>query len=138
MAELPKQENKAMKDVLVRVKRAAKQVAGFSFIINLLLLVSPIYMLQLYDRVLSSGSGDTLLVLSIIALFFETSSSLDIPGFRGSPTVITTTSEPSSMSYFSRRQIVINSKSVKSSSRVRANNLSNTRGKTLGVPLISQ
>ncbi len=62
-------DQSSMKDVLVNVKRAAKQVAGFSFIINLLLLVSPIYMLQLYDRVLSSGSKDTLLVLSIIALF---------------------------------------------------------------------
>ena len=69
MSQMPKDENKVMKEVLVRVKRAAKQVAGFSFIINLLLLVSPIYMLQLYDRVLSSGSSDTLLVLSVIALF---------------------------------------------------------------------
>lgn len=69
MTMMPSDDNSVMKDVLVRVKRAAKQVAGFSFIINLLLLVSPIYMLQLYDRVLSSGSSDTLLVLSIIALF---------------------------------------------------------------------
>lgn len=62
-------DQSVMKDVLVNVKRAAKQVAAFSFVINLLLLVSPIYMLQLYDRVLSSGSKDTLVVLSIIALF---------------------------------------------------------------------
>lgn len=72
MAQLPQMsadKSTVMKDVLVGVKRAAKQVAGFSFIINLLLLVSPIYMLQLYDRVLSSGSSDTLLLLSVIALF---------------------------------------------------------------------
>ena len=69
MTEVLADENSVMKDVLGRVKKAAKQVAFFSFIINLLLLVSPIYMLQLYDRVLSSGSSDTLLVLSIIALF---------------------------------------------------------------------
>lgn len=69
MSETLTDENSVMIDVLARVKRAAKQVAGFSFIINLLLLVSPIYMLQLYDRVLSSGSRDTLLVLSFIALF---------------------------------------------------------------------
>ena len=69
MAQLPNEGSAVLKEVLVRVKRAAWQVGGFSFIINLLLLVSPIYMLQLYDRVLSSGSGDTLLVLSIIALF---------------------------------------------------------------------
>jgi len=41
----------------------------FSLFINLLMLVSPLYMLQLYDRVLSSGSRDTLLMLSAIALF---------------------------------------------------------------------
>ncbi len=69
MADTLVDEDSLLKDVLMRVKRAAKQVAAFSFIINLLLLVSPIYMLQLYDRVLSSGSKDTLLVLSIIALF---------------------------------------------------------------------
>lgn len=51
------------------VRKACKYVAGFSFVINLLLLVSPIYMLQLYDRVLSSGSVETLLVLTGIALF---------------------------------------------------------------------
>ncbi len=51
------------------VGKACKYVAGFSFVINLLLLVSPIYMLQLYDRVLSSGSVETLLVLTGIALF---------------------------------------------------------------------
>ena len=45
-------------------------VAGlFSMVINLLMLVSPLYMLQLYDRVLVSGSRDTLWMLSGIALF---------------------------------------------------------------------
>jgi len=67
--QMPSEKSKVMKDVLLRVKRAAWQVGGFSFVINLLLLVSPIYMLQLYDRVLSSGSKDTLIVLSVIALF---------------------------------------------------------------------
>ena len=37
--------------------------------VNLLLLVTAIYMLQVYDRVLSSGSYDTLLWLTVIALF---------------------------------------------------------------------
>lgn len=69
MSNVSSDDQSVMKDVLVNVKRAAKQVAAFSFVINLLLLVSPIYMLQLYDRVLSSGSKDTLVVLSIIALF---------------------------------------------------------------------
>jgi len=44
-------------------------VAGFlSVVINILMLVSPIYMLQVYDRILTSGSLDTLLWLTIIAL----------------------------------------------------------------------
>jgi PrtD family type I secretion system ABC transporter len=41
----------------------------FSFATNLLLLVTSIYMLQVFDRVLSSGSLDTLLWLTIVAVF---------------------------------------------------------------------
>ena len=41
-------------------------IAGFSLCINLLTLVSPLYMMQLFDRVLSSRSGDTLIMLTII------------------------------------------------------------------------
>ena len=48
-------------------KRILGRVAGFSFLINLLMLVSPLYMLQIYDRVLSSGSGPTLLYLTLFA-----------------------------------------------------------------------
>ncbi len=43
-------------------------VFGFSVLINLLLLVSPIYMLQIYDRVLASGSGETLFYLTLVAI----------------------------------------------------------------------
>ncbi|MCJ8323507.1 MAG: type I secretion system permease/ATPase [Rhizobiales bacterium] len=50
-------------------KRAFIFVGLFSFIINMLLLVSPIFMLQLYDRVLTSGSADTLIVLTGLAVF---------------------------------------------------------------------
>lgn len=42
---------------------------GFSAVVNLLLLVAPLYMLQVYDRVLTSGSGDTLVWLTVIAAF---------------------------------------------------------------------
>ena len=41
----------------------------FSLFINLLLLTSPIYMLQIYDRVLSSRNVTTLVVISIGAMF---------------------------------------------------------------------
>ena len=45
---------------------------AFSFAINILMMVSPLYMLQVYDRVLTSGSGDTLVWLTSIALFLLT------------------------------------------------------------------
>ena len=41
----------------------------FSFAINMLLFVSPLYMLQIYDRVLGSRNEVTLLMISLIALF---------------------------------------------------------------------
>src|ERR1700719_4460181 len=39
----------------------------FSFFINLLALVGPLYMLQIYDRVISSRNGSTLMALTVIA-----------------------------------------------------------------------
>ena len=39
----------------------------FSVVANLMLLVSPLYMLQIYDRVLTSGSTETLILVSLIA-----------------------------------------------------------------------
>ncbi len=42
---------------------------GFSLAVNLLMLVSPLYMLQVYDRILTSGSTDSLIWLSLIAIF---------------------------------------------------------------------
>ena len=41
----------------------------FSLFINLLLLMPAIYMLQVYDRVLTSGSESTLLMLTLVAVF---------------------------------------------------------------------
>ncbi len=43
-------------------------VAAFSFAANLLVLALPLYMLQVYDRVLTSRSGDTLLMLTLLAV----------------------------------------------------------------------
>ena len=39
----------------------------FSFFINMLMFVSPLYMLQIYDRVISSRSEETLIALTILA-----------------------------------------------------------------------
>jgi ATP-binding cassette subfamily C exporter for protease/lipase len=43
-------------------------IGGFSFVINLLMLLPSLYMLQVYDRVLTSRSEMTLLVLTVITL----------------------------------------------------------------------
>lgn len=52
-----------------RCARPALLVVGFfSLCINLLMLTAPLYMLQIYDRVLVSRHADTLLLLSFVAL----------------------------------------------------------------------
>lgn len=48
---------------------ALAAVVLFSSVVNLLLLTGPLYMLQVYDRVLSSRSEPTLVALSAIVLF---------------------------------------------------------------------
>lgn len=50
------------------VKKGIWAACIIGFFINLLMLVTPLYMLQIYDRVLTSQSVDTLLFLSIFAL----------------------------------------------------------------------
>jgi len=54
--------------VLLGFRRAFLQVGGFSFVINMLMLVPAIYMLQLYDRVLMSRNSATLLMLTLVVL----------------------------------------------------------------------
>ena len=44
-------------------------VGIFSAFVNLLMLTGPLYMLQVYDRVLGSGSKETLLALSVLVAF---------------------------------------------------------------------
>ena len=48
-------------------RRAVWPLVAFSTVVNLLLLTMPLYMLQIYDRILPLRSGDTLLFLSILA-----------------------------------------------------------------------
>lgn len=50
------------------VRRAVIDLAIFSFAIGLLLLATPLYLLQVYDRVLAASSEDTLVFLSIITV----------------------------------------------------------------------
>lgn len=55
-------------DIALRRARASLiAVLLFSFCINLLMLTAPLYMLQIYDRVLISRSVDTLLLLTVVA-----------------------------------------------------------------------
>lgn len=58
-----------MQASLTHVRRAIVEIGVFSFLVNALMLVMPLYMLQVYDRVLPSSSLETLLFLSIIAAF---------------------------------------------------------------------
>jgi ATP-binding cassette subfamily C protein EexD len=58
-----------VRDALARCRQSFAAVAVFSCGINVLFLVPAIYMLQVYDRVLTSGSQATLLMLTLIVLF---------------------------------------------------------------------
>src|SRR5215510_2581179 len=56
-----------IKGALATCRRAWLVAAVFSLGINLLMLTVPLYMLQLFDRVLMSRSVDTLILLSLMA-----------------------------------------------------------------------
>ncbi|PIB94753.1 type I secretion system permease/ATPase [Caulobacter sp. FWC2] len=51
------------------IRPAVLTAMVFSFFINVLALVSPLYMLQVYDRVLSSRNVATLVVLTLLCIF---------------------------------------------------------------------
>ena len=53
---------------LKRLKAIFGSVFAFTTFMNLLLLVSPLYMMQVYDRVLGSRSESTLMVLTVMAI----------------------------------------------------------------------
>jgi len=50
------------------IRTAFWGVAVVSFVINILMLTGPVFMLQVYDRVLASGSVPTLVVIGILAV----------------------------------------------------------------------
>lgn len=58
--------HKLLKDTLHKVRKSMYVVVLFSVCINILMLASPMYMLQIFDRVLSSRSTDTLMLLTVI------------------------------------------------------------------------
>lgn len=56
--------------ILWRFRREFYVVGLFSLVVNMLLLTPTLYMLQLFDRVMISRSELTLLLVSLLALFF--------------------------------------------------------------------
>ncbi|MDD5716163.1 MAG: type I secretion system permease/ATPase [Sulfuricurvum sp.] len=61
-------EKNELLSVIHESKKAFYFAAFVSLFINLLMLVPPLYMLQLYDRVLSSRSEETLIMLTLIVI----------------------------------------------------------------------
>ncbi|MDN5786553.1 type I secretion system permease/ATPase [Pseudorhodobacter sp.] len=75
-------ENRHGLSELAEIKRQSRSlyvvIFVFSFFVNLLMLTSPLYMLQVYDRVLGSQSEATLLALSLlVAVLFVAMGFLD-------------------------------------------------------------
>ena len=65
---MTRMEQERLASTLKALKRGFGFVITFSFAINLLMLASPLYMLQIYDRVLTSQSMDTLMMLTLIVM----------------------------------------------------------------------
>jgi ABC-type protease/lipase transport system fused ATPase/permease subunit len=62
----PTPNTEAFRRLLRGVKSGYLLVFLASIVMNLLVLASPIYMMQMYDRVLLTGSLDTLIFLTLI------------------------------------------------------------------------
>jgi ABC-type protease/lipase transport system fused ATPase/permease subunit len=60
--------NATPKEALAACRGAFAQVGLFSMCINLLMLTVPLYMLQIFDRVLTSQSRETFLFLTLLAI----------------------------------------------------------------------
>ncbi|CCE22658.1 type I secretion system permease/ATPase [Methylotuvimicrobium alcaliphilum] len=61
-------EKSDLEDALKLCKSAFLSAAGFSMLINFLMITPSIYMLQVYDRVVSTGNKSTLVMLTLIVL----------------------------------------------------------------------
>ncbi|WP_136253821.1 type I secretion system permease/ATPase [Onishia niordana] len=62
-------EGNDLQKVLEYCRRSFIYVGLFSLFINLLMLVPPLYMLQVYDRVITTRSQETLLMLTLVVVF---------------------------------------------------------------------
>lgn len=68
MAQDNRQGLKELIDARQRGRALYLTIFVFSFFVNVLMLTGPLYMLQIYDRVLDSRSEETLLALSVLVL----------------------------------------------------------------------
>src|SRR3954452_7996317 len=59
--------NRVLTVTLSRCRHPLLWIAAFSLLINILMLTSSLYMMQVYDRVIGSGSLATLVFLTIVA-----------------------------------------------------------------------
>src|SRR5687768_13763394 len=57
-----------LRETIYAARHVFIAIAFFSFVLNVLMLVAPFYMLQVYDRVLTSRSKDTLYLLTLLAV----------------------------------------------------------------------
>lgn len=64
---LMKPQQSELAQVIHAYRSGLLAIGAFSAFLNLLMLVSPLYMMQVYDRVLTSRSIDTLVALSVLA-----------------------------------------------------------------------
>lgn len=64
----PNNARSELAEILLSMKRYFMGVGIFSFFINLLMLTGPLYMLQIYDRVLASRNDMTLLALTFLVV----------------------------------------------------------------------
>lgn len=69
MQKLLKERNTPIFNALRAYKGIFKSVAVFTAVMNILMLVPSIYMLEVYDRVLTSRNEVTLLALSLLMIF---------------------------------------------------------------------
>jgi PrtD family type I secretion system ABC transporter len=68
MSKTPTPAAPPLAEALRACRVAFLAVIAFSMAVNVLMLVSPVYMMQVYDRVVPSGSMETLVLLTVMAL----------------------------------------------------------------------
>ncbi|WP_293961618.1 type I secretion system permease/ATPase [Sneathiella sp.] len=64
---MSKQKNPLLKETLDKCSRVFIIIAVFGLAINLLMLTAPLFMMQVFDRVITSRNTDTLMLLMLIA-----------------------------------------------------------------------